>query len=71
VKEDLDWTGIILNGPEVHGLEVRQHCDGYGSGLDEESDRCTRCGEIGAGNAWVAAAGAMTMLARVRYSRVK
>ncbi len=44
---DLDWTGIMLDGPEAHGFEVCRNCNGYGSSLEEESDRYTRCGGTG------------------------
>ncbi len=37
----------MLDGPETHGLEVRWHCNGYGSSLEEEPNRCTRCGGTG------------------------
>ena len=47
MRDNLDWTGIMLHGPEAHGLEVCRHCNGYGSSLKEESDRCTRCGGTG------------------------
>ncbi len=47
MRHDLNWTGIILDGPEAHGLEVCTRCNGYGSSLKEESDRCTRCGGTG------------------------
>lgn len=47
MSADLDWTGVMRHGPEAHGFEECQHCNGYGSSLKEASDRCTRCGGTG------------------------
>jgi hypothetical protein len=47
MRHDPDWTGIMLDGPEAHGLEVCHHCNGYVSSLKEEADRWTRCGRTG------------------------
>jgi DnaJ-class molecular chaperone len=33
--------------PDKHGLIVCSHCNGYGSSLKEEADRCTICGGTG------------------------
>jgi hypothetical protein len=38
MRDDLNRTGIMRDGPEAHGLEVCRHCNGYGSCLKEESD---------------------------------
>jgi DnaJ-class molecular chaperone len=47
MSADLNWTSILRDGPEAHGLEQCRHCNGYGSSLKEASDRCTRCGGTG------------------------
>lgn len=33
--------------PEKYGLVECPHCNGYGSSLKEEADRCTVCGGTG------------------------
>lgn len=47
MRDELDCTSIMRDGPEAHGLEVCRHCHGYGSSLREEAERCTRCGGTG------------------------
>ena len=37
---------MMLN-PGKYGLEMCQHCNGYGSSLKEASPICTRCGGSG------------------------
>ena len=36
----------MLN-PAAHGLVECPHCNGYGSSLKEEAERCTFCGGTG------------------------
>lgn len=38
---------IALEGPEKFGFRQCPHCNGYGSSLKEEADRCTMCGGSG------------------------
>lgn len=37
----------IMFEPEKYGYKVCGHCNGYGSSLKEESDKCTKCGGRG------------------------
>ena len=37
---------ILLN-PTKYGHDICDHCNGYGSSLKEEADRCTKCGGSG------------------------
>lgn len=37
----------IMMNPEKHGYTMCDHCNGYGSSLKEEADRCTKCGGSG------------------------
>lgn len=37
---------IMLN-PHKYGYIQCSHCNGYGSSLKEETDRCTKCGGLG------------------------
>jgi len=39
-------TKIMMN-PDKYGYVVCSNCNGYGSSLKEESDKCTSCGGSG------------------------
>jgi len=41
------YTFDQMMHPEKNGLKVCEHCNGYGSSLKEEADRCTVCGGTG------------------------
>jgi DnaJ-class molecular chaperone len=40
-------TFEVMMNPEKYGLIQCPHCNGYGSSLKEESERCTQCGGSG------------------------
>ena len=46
MEKELNWTNIMRD-PEAYGFKVCKHCNGYGSSLKEETDRCTHCGGLG------------------------
>ncbi len=46
MEKELNWTNIMAD-PEAHGFKVCSHCNGYGSSLKEQSDKCTHCGGLG------------------------
>ena len=37
----------VMMNPEKYGYIECSHCNGYGSSLKEESDRCTKCEGFG------------------------
>jgi DnaJ-class molecular chaperone len=41
------FTSEEMLNPEAHGLQECSHCNGYGSSLKEEAERCTVCGGMG------------------------
>ena len=54
----LSWIFILRNeiemfdvrvmlDPEKYGYKICSNCNGYGSSLKEDSDRCTKCGGWG------------------------
>lgn len=47
MRGGLDWTGIMLDDPEAHGLKAYRRCHGDGLNLRETSDRPARCGGRG------------------------
>ena len=42
-----DTPPEAIFNPEKYGYEECPHCNGYGSSLKEEADRCTKCGGSG------------------------
>ena len=40
-------TAEMMLNPSAYGLKECKHCNGYGSSLKEEADRCTVCGGTG------------------------
>ena len=42
----VDMMDIFMD-PEKHGYKVCDHCNGYGSSLHEEMERCSKCGGKG------------------------
>jgi DnaJ-class molecular chaperone len=37
----------LIFEPEKYGYTICTHCNGYGSSLKEEADRCTKCEGLG------------------------
>jgi len=37
----------LMTDPEKYGFTQCGHCNGYGSSLKEDSDRCTQCEGLG------------------------
>ena len=43
----MEITLDMMCDPEKYGYTVCDHCNGYGSSLKEEAERCTKCNGTG------------------------